>query len=224
VDERQSTTAAATASTETTSLGRGRLMFRFAVGATDLARARVGAVLSACAAAAPAAPFDATAGPRIDLPHATLGLLSETLRGASRAPALVRVRLSRLAAHARRRAASLDRVGRLVGRLPGVPRAATRLQAWGLAQELRLARWTELGRREQAEGRALAFDALTVLRENMLARVSDDPDVKRVIREESEGIAVTAVGGLRDGTARADNLAEQAVGRLFGRRRARSAR
>ena len=57
----------------------------------------------------------------------------------------------------------------------------------------------------------MARDALTVLRENMLARVSESPDVRSAIREQSEGIAVTAVGELRERSARADNLAERTV-------------
>ena len=121
-----------------------------------------------------------------------------------------------MAASARRRAAPLARVGKLVGRVPGVPRAMSRLRAWRNHGQRRLAHWAELGRREQADSRILATDALTVLRENMLARVSESPDVKSVIREQSQGIAVTAVGELRERSARADNLAERTVGRLFG--------
>ncbi len=97
-----------------------------------------------------------------------------------------------------------------------------RLRAWRNQGRKQLARWVELGRREEAESRILAFDALTVLRENMLARVSESPDVKNVIREQSEGIAVTAMGELRERSARADNLAERTVGRLFGGRTPRT--
>ena len=91
-----------------------------------------------------------------------------------------------------------------------------RLGAWRAEGEKRLARWAELGRREEAASRILAFDALTVLRENMLARISESPELKSVIREQSEGIAVTAMSELRERSARADNLAERTVGRLFG--------
>jgi hypothetical protein len=58
---------------------------------------------------------------------------------------------------------------------------------------------------------------LTALREKALARVADSPDLKRVIREQSQGIAVTAVTELRNRSARADRLAERAVRRLLGR-------
>jgi hypothetical protein len=90
----------------------------------------------------------------------------------------------------------------------------SRLRAWRNHGHQQLAGWAELGRREQADSRTLALDALTVLRENMLARVSESPDVKSAIREQSQGIAVTAVGELRERSARADDRAEQTVGRF----------
>jgi hypothetical protein len=100
--------------------------------------------------------------------------------------------------------------------LPGLPRATGRLRAWQNRGQEQLARWAELGRRERAQSRVLAFDALTVLRENMLARVAESPDVRGAIREQSEGIAVTAMGELRERSARADNFAERTVRRLLG--------
>ena len=200
-------------------------MLRFVLGLTELTNERVGAVLSACSTVAPPAALEpTTAGAALSLRHAALGLLSDAVGGVSRAPALVRARWRRLAASAQQRAAPLDRLGKLVGRLPGVPRAVDRLHAWHSQGRKRLASWAELGRREQAESRILAFDALTVLRENMLARVSESPDVKSVIREQSQGIAVTAMGELRERSARADNLAERTVGRFFGGGRTSRAR
>jgi hypothetical protein len=221
VDEQQSTVAHTDDPQKRTSIGRGWLMFRCAFGVADLTQERVGAVLAACAAAAAPVPFEPRPDARIDVRHAALGILSDAVSGAARARASFRTRWSQVAVEARRSASPLYGAVRLVRRLPGVPRATTRLQAWRDEKKRQLAHWTELGRRERAESHVLAFNALTVLRENMIARVSDSPDVKRVIREESEGIAVTAVGELRDGSVRADNLAEEAVGRLFGRRRAR---
>ncbi len=192
-------------------------MFRFVLGMTELTNERVGGVLSACSAVeAPAALEPAAAGTPLNLRHAAMGMLSDTVGGVSRAPALVRVRWRHLSASARRRAASLARLHRAVARLPGIPRAMGRLRAWRDRGQKQLARWAELGRREEAASRILAFDALTVLRENMLARISESPDLKSVIREQSEGIAVTAMSELRERSARADNLAERTVGRLFG--------
>src|SRR5207302_368349 len=105
------------------------------------------------------------AGAPLKLRHAALGLLSDAVGGASRAPARARARLSHLAASARQRGAPVARLGTMVGRLPGMPLALDRLRAWREAGGRRLARWAELGRREEAESRSLAFDALTVMRE-----------------------------------------------------------
>ena len=192
-------------------------MFRFVLGMTELTNERVGAVLAACSAVASPAALEPTgAATPLNLRHAAMGLLSDAVSGASRAPALVRARWGRLAASARRGAAPLDCVRGLVGRLPGMPRAMGRLRGWRDQGQKRLAGWAEVGRREEAASRVLAFDAITVLRENMLARISESPDLKNVIREQSEGIAVTAMSQLRERSARADNLAERTVGRLFG--------
>ena len=192
-------------------------MFRFVLGMTELTNERVGGVLSACTAVETPEDLEPMAeGTPLNLRHAVMGLLSDAVDGASRAPALVRARWGHLAASARRRAAPLDGLRRLVGRLPGMPSATDRLRAWRNQGRQRLVRWAELGRREEAASRILAFDALTVLRENMLARVSESPDLKSVIREQSEGIAVTAMSELRERSARADNLAERTMGRLFG--------
>jgi hypothetical protein len=200
-------------------------MLRFVLGMAEVTNERVGGVLSACTAAAPPATLEPTAaGTPLNLRHAALGLLSDAVDGVTRVPALVGARWRRLAASARLGAAPLDRFGKLVGRLPGMPRAMGRLRAWRNHGRKQLTRWVELGRREQADSRILAFDALAVLRENTLARVSESPDLKRVIREQSEGIAITAIGELRERSARADNLAERTVGRFFGGGRPRRPR
>ena len=192
-------------------------MLRFVLGVAELTGKRVGAVLSACTAVAPPAALEpAAAGSPLNVRHAVLGLLSDAVSGVSRTPALARTRWRNMAASTRRRAAPLDRVGKLAARLPGMPRAMSRLRAWRTHGYRQLARWAELGRREQADSRILAFDALTVLRENMLVRVSESPDVRSAIREQSEGIAVTAVGELRERSARADDSAELTVRRLLG--------
>ena len=192
-------------------------MLRFVLGVTELTSARVGAVLSACTAVEPPAALDPMAASTpLNVRHAVLGLLSDAVGGVSRTPARARARWRRMAASARRGAAPLDRMSKRLGRLPGVPRAMSRLYAWRDRGRTQLARWAERGRRERADSRVLAADALTVLRENMLARVSESPDVRSAIREQSGGLAVTAVGELREHSARADNRAEQTVGRLLG--------
>jgi hypothetical protein len=120
---------------------------------------------------------------------------------------------------ARRRTAPLARrTFALARRAPGAAQVGARLDAWRARGEEQVARWAAAGRREATDGRELARGVLTNVRENAFARVSESPDLKRVIREQSEGIAVTAVGELRDRSARADSLAEGAVRRLLGRR------
>jgi len=205
------------------------LILRFALGLSDLTRERVGEVLSACTAVeartkvgpkAVDAPFEAPLGAG----DTAWGLLTEALRVVLETPGRARARGKRFGASVRRRAASFERLGKLADGVPGVPAAKRRLGAWGDRQRKQLDRWTELGRREREASRRLAFDALTVLRENTLAHVSESPDVKSVIRQQSEGIAVTAVSELREQTARADSLAERTVSRLLGRGRSRRTR
>jgi hypothetical protein len=119
---------------------------------------------------------------------------------------------------ARRRTAPLARRAfALARRAPGASRVTARIDVWRARGEDQLALWAATGRRETADGRSLARGVLTTLRESAFARVSDSPDLKRVIREQSEGIAVTAVGELRERSARADRLAEGVVRRLLGR-------
>jgi len=215
VEERLLSPRPANDSTARPSLGRGRLLLRFALGMTELTGERVAAVLAACSAVASPSPETTAAGAPFNLRHAALGILSDAAGSVSRAPARARARWRRLATSARQTGAPLAGLGNAVGTLPGMRSALGHLRAWRTNGGKRLARWAEVGRREEAESRALASDALTVLRENMLARVSESPDVKNVIREQSEGIAVTAMGQLRERSARADNLAERTVGRLF---------
>jgi hypothetical protein len=144
-------------------------------------------------------------------------MLVDLLDRGQRAPALFRACLSRAARSARRFAPSMARARRLARRLPGATRSAAHWHAWHTRQRIQLARWVAVGQREEVASRAVAREALLAMREAAFARVADSPDLKRVIREQSEGIAVTAVAELRSRSARADGLAERAVRRLLGR-------
>lgn len=200
--------------------GAGRLLLRFGVGLVGLTRAWAGSLLTAASGAAAseagASPGDRQATP-LAARHAALGLLLDLLAGGERTADFLRARLSRGAMPARRLAAPLARVGRLAGRAPGLARAAGRLREWRARGAMKLAGWAMAGRREEAESRALAQAALVTVYQSALGSVAESPTLKRVIREQSEGIAVTAVTELRDRSARADNLAEGAVRRLLGR-------
>jgi len=202
------------------------MLFRFGLGLATLARERMNAVLSSSEAAAggpvPAVTADEEAAPRAA--DAALGFLLDVSDLGLRMRPVFSARWAALTTSARRLAAPLVRAGGLVGWLPGVPRRAAELRAWRAHHGRRLARWAAAGRRERAESRAVARAALTTVRETMLARLSESPDVKRVIHEQSAGVAVTTVGELRERSARIDDLAEGTVGRLLGRGRARRSR
>lgn len=193
---------------------------RFGLGLLVLTRETLGSVLadvgaptaSTTRADAPAAPTTPSAR------HAAWGAFVDLLDRGRRAPALVRGYLSYASSSARRFAPSLARARRLARHLPGATRSAAHWHAWRTRRRAQLARWTAAGQREEAASRAVARQALTALREAALARVAESHDLKRVIREQSAGIAVTAVTELRSRSARADALAEKAVRRLFGRR------
>jgi hypothetical protein len=211
--------------------GPGRLLFRFGLGVATLARERIDAVLAASGGASSGEVTTiedevSHEEDSIDPKHLALGLLVGVAghRFHFQAPARVRARWMGLRASARRFAAPFARIGALIGWLPGVPRAAAELRFWRARRESQLMRWTALGRREESEGRAVARAALISLRETALARVAESPDLQRVIHQQSEGVAVSAVGELRERSARADDVAEGAVGRLFGRGRARRSR
>ena len=209
------------ASPEGDNTGAVRSFARFALGLAALTRERMSVVLDISSAfpSPDAPPTDAPEpGSRPKGRDVAVGLALDAVERASRASQRLRARWSSATGMARRRAAPLARrTFDLARRAPGASRVTARFDAWRARGEDQLARWAAAGRRETADGRSLARGVLTTLRENAFARVSESPDLKRVIREQSEGIAVTAVSELRDRSARADSLAEGAVRRLLGR-------
>jgi hypothetical protein len=206
--------------------GAAKQLFRFGLGLAVLTRERMGAILAASSAATGApTPLQTTSEQAAPRPgDAALGLVLGAADAGLRARPALRARWLALTASARRLSEPLARACSLIGWLPGVPRRAAHWRAWRASGERRLARWAAAGRRERAESRAVARAAITMLRETMLARVSESPDLKEVIREQSAGIAVTAVAELRERSAKIDDLAEGAVSRLLGRGPSRRAR
>jgi len=205
----------------------GPRWLRLGLGLIVLTSDAVGSVLAVSGepGASTAVPRPATAAARPSPRHAAWGMLVDLIgRGQRRGPALFRASLWRTAMVARRLAPSVARARRFARRLPGATRSAAHWHAWHARRQAQLAGWAAAGQREEAASRAVAREALIALRENALARVADSPDLKRVIREQSEGIAVTAVAALRSRSARADGLAEKAVRRLFGRGEAAGSR
>jgi hypothetical protein len=199
--------------------GPGPRWLRFGLGLVVLSGDTLGSVLDRVdSPRTPGGPGDSDpAALRPSLRHAAWGLLVDLLDRGQRAPDLFRASLLRAATSARWLAPPLAGARRLARHLPGANRSVARWHAWRARRRVALARWAAAGQREEAASRAVAQEALTALRERALARVADSPDLKRVIHEQSEGIAVTAVNELRNRSARADRLAERAVRRLLGR-------
>jgi hypothetical protein len=192
-------------------------VLRFVLGMVALTEERFGAILATSSAVAAPTPELPNVAPARR--HAALGLLLEALELARLAPPAVRARLSRATAGMRRFAPRLVGTRRLLGRAPGAAALNRGLRRRWSAAKSRLAAWTVAGMREETEARALARAALITMRERAIARVAESPDLKQVIRDQSEGIAVTAVAELRERSAEADALAEGALRRLLGRRR-----
>jgi len=197
----------------------GPRWLRFGLGLIVLTGDTLGSVLavSGVPGASTGVPASSAARARPSPRHAAWGMLVDLLDRGQRAPALFRACLSRAARSAHRFAPSMARARRLARRLPGATRSAAHWHAWHTRRRIQLARWVAVGQREEVASRAVAREALLAMREAAFARVADSPDLKRVIREQSEGIAVTAVAELRSRSARADGLAERAVRRLLGR-------
>jgi hypothetical protein len=193
-----------------------RPLFRFVVGLWTLTGERLGAILAApSAAGVPAPPLPDSRPERSTPRHVALGLALRALDHARRTPARLGARLARATVPARRLAAPLSR---LLARAPGAGRARAQLDLWRTRGQAAVTRLAIDGAREEVEGRAMARAALTTIREQAFASLSESPDLKQVIRDQSEGVAVTAVTELRDRSARADTMAEGAVRRLLGRR------
>lgn len=213
------TATLAAGSGEAAEPGPGPRWLRFGLGLVVLAGETLGFVLGpADSPGTPEGPDESSlAATSPSLRHAAWGLLVDLLDTGRGAQGVLRASVWRAAMSARRLAPPLARARRLAGHLPGATRSAAHWHAWRARRRAALARWGAVGQREEAASRAVAQEALTALRERALARVADSPDLKRVIREQSQGIAVTAVNELRNRSARADRLAERAVRRLLGR-------
>jgi hypothetical protein len=192
----------------------GRLLFRFGVGATELAGERLVAALRAIDTLMAEGNVGGGAEPEVEeelhFRHAVLGALAALPGWADAAIARGR----------RASSSALDVAVRgrgLVFHAPGARRARLRLAELRARVDAQLARWAEEGRREEQAGREMAAVALQALSEEAVAAVADSPELKRVIAEQSEGITVSAVAGLRQRSARADRLAEAVARRILGR-------
>jgi hypothetical protein len=202
----------------------GRLLFRFAIGLAELAGQGLVTSLRVFEETRQAEDDETGVRRRETLPpfrarHVLFG-------AASAVPGWIAARFAR-----RRRNVAAPPVGpgraarghayRLLARAPGVDRARRGYLAWRarLAAQIgaQVGAWAAVGRREEQKGRALAREALIGYYELAMARIADSPELKQVIGEQSQGLAVSAVTGLRDGSARADDAIETVARRLLRR-------
>jgi hypothetical protein len=192
-----------------------RLLLRFSVGLTSLAGERLLAGLRALdEGRVPIPQRDAPLSiPALGPRHAVLGALLAVPEALARAAARVAPAADRL-----RRLARGGR--RVLDRLPGRALAVRRVAAWRARAVRDVGRLSVEGHAEEIAGRALAREAVRTVVRNASALVAESPDVKRVIQEQSQGLAVSAITSLRTRTARADSVIESAARRLLGRRRA----
>jgi hypothetical protein len=189
-----------------------RLLFRFGIGVTDLGGERLIAALRAFDALLPddadARGPDRALAPR----HALLGALAAL-------PAAARGALARGYAATRPLRRGIARGRGLVSHIPGARRARRLTEDWRARAEAQLVRWALAGRREEISGRALAATAIRTAAHELVSAVAESPELKHVIAEQSESLGESAMAELREGTARADALAERMARRLLGRSR-----
>jgi hypothetical protein len=187
-------------------LSTGRLLFRFAIGLCQLGEQGLATMLRAS---------------DVEAPPAAPSMMSQALVGAAvAAPGSLRalgarVGLRRAQARARRLAG--HGVG-LLRRAPGGRRLFARVDRWGMQVAGRLVQLAAVGQQEQVEGRALARGVVGRLFRAGVAELAGSAEIKRVIHEQSEGIAGEAILDIRAQSIRADNAVEALALRLFGRR------
>ena len=188
----------------------GRLLFRFAIGLAQLSAQRLGSVLRAASATHPPVTRDGAAEARASrLRDMAIGSLIAIPGAITELRSLVRARTLRLRRLARRY------VG-LRGDLPSIPRGLARLELWQARAAEQLDRLADSGQHEQAAGRTLAAGVVRRLIEGGAHEVAESADVKRVIQEQSQGIAGAALAEIRERSAKADDAAENLTRRILG--------
>ncbi|HSS38903.1 MAG TPA: hypothetical protein VLT58_09050 [Polyangia bacterium] len=110
----------------------------------------------------------------------------------------------------RLRVAALWRV-----RVPPLGGALRRADVWRVRAAGSLARLRVAASQEQVEGRALALHTLRRLVRTAAAELADSPELKRVIREQSQGLAAGAISEMRQRSARADDAAQELARRAL---------
>ncbi len=193
-----------------------RQVLRLIVGTTLTAVESTGTALEGFVAreppdAAPAAEPLPPLSPR----HVLIGALAV-------GPAWVNQQLNQLARRGRGALAGVERASRplrFAARfLPTdeLRRWSNGLRSRGIAIALGLA---EVGRREEQVARRLAHAASEAGLTSVIDRISNSPQVRSLIREQSAGMGRLALDDLRAQSARADGFAESLVGHLLPHQR-----
>ncbi len=99
--------------------------------------------------------------------------------------------------------------------LPPVGGALRRADVWRARAAGSLARLRVAAAQEQIEGRSLALHTLRRLVRTAAGELANSPEVKRVIREQSQGLAAGAISEMRQRSARADDAAEELARRAL---------
>lgn len=100
-------------------------------------------------------------------------------------------------------------------RLPTVRGALRRAGLWRARANGSVVRLRLMAAEEQRAGRALALRALRGLVRTAAAELANSPEVKWVIREQSQGFAAGALSDMRQRSARADDTAEDLARRAL---------
>lgn len=99
--------------------------------------------------------------------------------------------------------------------LPQLGGALQRADVWRVRAVGSLARLRVAASQEQVEGRALALHTLRRLVRTAAAELANSPELKRVIREQSQGLAAGAISEMRQRSARADDAAQELARRAL---------
>jgi hypothetical protein len=187
----------------------GRLLFRFTIGLMQLSAQRFGSVLRAASATHPPGDGDGGREARASrLRDIAVGSLVAIPGAITELRSLLRARTLRLRRLARR-------CTRLRADLPSIPRGLGRVELWEARAVDQLDRLADAGQREQAAARTLATGVIKRLIQGGTAEFAESADVKRVIHQQSQGIAGAALTEIRDRTERADDAAENVVRRIL---------
>ena len=111
----------------------------------------------------------------------------------------------------RRRRPRLD----ALRQLPPLRGAMRRADRWRGRAAQSLARLQVVAAEERREGRTLALGAWRRLVRTAAGELANSPELKRVIREQSQGMAAGAISDMRQRSARADDAAEDLARRAL---------